>query len=66
MNEKGTKHFGLVHSYKSDVKGRYCSAFLIAKELTQAIEVPIRVPNTTGYQVNFVDLFLTSYLDKYL
>lgn len=51
---------------KTDVKGKYWRDFAIAYELTQIIGEPTRVPNTAWHQASILDLFITSWPDKWL
>lgn len=52
----------LIYSNKTDKEDRYCHDFSIAYEMTQTVNKPTCVPDTTGHHVN---LFLTSCHEKY-
>lgn len=51
-------------STRTDEAGSHCKDFSIAYDLTQIIEEPTSVPDTTGHQVNILKLFLTSCREK--
>ena len=55
-NAHNTEWFG--HSHTTDVAALFCQEFAMARELSQIVDVPTRIPARDDHQTYLLDLFL--------